>query len=63
MNPQNSLLSSVDDICRQYDIPTVSDHKLDPMLVKRQVKLLRDEKEIWISNVTSTPTILYPVLS
>ena len=53
--PTSSLINSVDEVCRQYRIPRVSETPIDKVLIKRQVKLF-DEIEIWTSNVRSSAT-------
>ena len=53
--PTCSLIHTVDEICKSYKIPAVSMTLLDKTLIKRQIRL-KDEIDIWVSNVKSSAT-------
>ena len=55
LNPNNSLLGNVDELCRLYKLPPVSSQELDPGRIKFKVKV-RDEIDIWMSNLLSSAT-------
>ena len=55
LNPNNSLLGNVDELCRRRKLPPVSSQELDTWRVKFKVKI-SDEIDIWMSNLLSSAT-------
>ena len=53
--PERSMVTAINERCRHYGMPDVSDHELDKKLVKQQTRL-KDETMIWLSNVASPVT-------
>ena len=53
--PKNNLILSADNICEKYNLPVVSENHLDKKMVKQKIRI-RDEIDIWSSNVMSPAT-------